>query len=140
MIPKIKCTIILELLYYMYYTIFKNVQKRFNIVCFRPFTKDVDVELCLLWTFEPSMSWNGIKPFVNFFAIDISNLGESMVQWTKSGTYKIHTRVHNFFNPFVSPFTIPTFMLYSFLKVHKNFKNGSITLVYNLFSSYITLL
>ncbi len=118
----------------------KNVQKKVNIVCFHPFTKDVDVELCLLWTLEPYMSWDGIKPFVNFFAIDISNLGESMVQWIKSGSCKIHTRVHNFFNLFVSPLTIPTFMLYSFLKVHNFFKNGSISLVYSLFSSCISLL
>jgi len=29
--------------------------------------------------------------------------GESMVWWTKSGTCKVHTRVHNYFNPFVKP-------------------------------------
>jgi hypothetical protein len=67
-------------------------------------------------------------------------LGENMVWWTKSGTCKVHTRIHSFFNPFVSPLTIPTFLLYSFLKVHNFFLNTSITLVYNLFSSCIILL
>jgi len=47
-------------------------------------------------------------------------------------------KIHKIFNPFVNPFTIPTFVLYSFLKVYNFLKNGSITVVYNLFSSYIS--
>jgi hypothetical protein len=46
-------------------------------------------------------------------------LGESMVQWTKSGTYKVHINVQFFKNPFVNALKISTFLLYSFSKVHK---------------------
>ncbi len=66
--------------------------------------------------------------------------GENMVRWTENATCKVHTRVQIIFNHFVSPFTISNICLYSFLKVHNFFLNGSIILVYSLFSSYINLL
>jgi hypothetical protein len=97
------------------------------------------------WFFSGTRSIHGIGTSIKHICVWYYHkshtwLGENMVQWTTSGTCKVHTRIHNFFYPFVSLLIIRTFSLCSFLKVHNFFLNASMTLVYNLVSSYIIIL
>jgi hypothetical protein len=75
------------------------------------------LKLKSMWrSYKPKICWD--SKLVSFGIFLDSHLGWNHGAVDQSGTWKVHTRIDNFFNPFVSPFTIPTFTLYSFFKVH----------------------